>query len=400
MSSVYDPARHEAVTGAGWSSEHATAEIMRIVADFEAALGADGAWPSHPREGPTREPRWALYAGAAGAVVSLRILRRAGYGTMDLSPLLPRIHAAYLDHPDEGYETGLQLGEIGILTPAVLADPGDTALSSRLSQCMECTLGHKARETTSGEAGMMHAALTLFRETGDEIWKDLYCRAAESLWQAWTLRPETGEWLWTSDIFGYVRSYYGACHGVAGNANAFLRGADLLPRDRTEVIVARVAGTLDRAALRDGADINWPVSGDRSGTRRLVQWCHGAPGVVAALGRTPRTDSAGSALLDRLLLQAGELVWKAGPPVKGPSVCHGSAGNGYAFLALYQRTGEAIWLSRARRFAMHGIEQCRNARERFGQGKYTLWTGDGGLAVYLHHCLAPEHAALPGLELF
>jgi len=400
MSSVYDPARHEAVTGAEWSSRDVADEIVRIVTDFEAALGADGGWPSHPLDWPTREPRWALYAGAAGAVVSLRILCRAGYGTIDPSPLLPRIHAAYLDHPDEGYETGLQLGEIGILTPAILAGLADAALSDRLRRCLGRTLGHKARETTSGEAGMMHAALTLFRETGDEVWKDLYCRAAKSLWQAWTPRPETGEWLWTSDIFGSVRSYYGACHGVAGNAHAFLRGADLLASDRAELIVDRVAGTLDHAALRDGADINWPVSGDPSGARRLVQWCHGAPGVVTALGRTPRIDSAGSALLDRLLLQAGEFVWKAGPPVKGPGVCHGSAGSGYAFLALYHRTGEEIWLARARRFAMHAIEQCRHSRERFGQGRYTLWTGDGGLAVYLHHCLAPGHAAFPGLELF
>jgi len=48
---------------------------------------------------------------------------------------------------------------------------------------------------------------------------------------------------------------------------------------------------------------------------------------------------------------------------------------------------------------MHAIGQRQRMRERVGQGRYTLWTGDGGLAVYLHHCLNPEQTAFPGLEL-
>jgi hypothetical protein len=54
-------------------------------------------------------------------------------------------------------------------------------------------------------------------------------------------------------------------------------------------------------------------------------------------------------------------VWRAGPLTKGPSLCHGTAGNGFAFLSLYQRSGDALWLSQARRFAMHAIEQLRRA---------------------------------------
>jgi len=38
-------------------------------------------------------------------------------------------------------------------------------------------------------------------------------------------------------------------------------------------------------------------------------------------------------------------------------LCHGTGGNGYAFLKLYRRTGDAQWLDRARAFAMRGIEQ-------------------------------------------
>lgn len=201
-----------------------------------------------------------------------------------------------------------------------------------------------------------------------------------------------------------MRRYYGACHGVAGNAGALLSGADLLPPEWTEIVLERTVQALTAGAAHNGDQINWPLSADASGTRMLVQWCHGAPGIVAAIGGVPRTGSTASEQLDRLLVKAGELVWKAGPVAKGPGICHGTAGNGYAFLALYCRTGEARWLERARRFAMHAIEQRRKHQSQYGQGRYTLWTGDGGLAVYLCHCLLQENGPtitpFPGLEAF
>ena len=35
-------------------------------------------------------------------------------------------------------------------------------------------------------------------------------------------------------------------------------------------------------------------------------------------------------------IKAGELVWERGLLKKGNGLCHGSAGNGYAFIHLYQ----------------------------------------------------------------
>src|SRR5215475_7840771 len=66
--------------------------------------------------------------------------------------------------------------------------------------------------------------------------------------------------------------------------------------------------------------------------------------------------------------------------------------NGYAFLKLQRRTGDAVWLERARAFAMNAAAQCRETRDQLGRGRYSLWTGDIGLAVYLWQCLklAPE----------
>jgi hypothetical protein len=90
---------------------------------------------------------------------------------------------------------------------------------------------------------------------------------------------------------------------------------------------------------------------------------------------------------EELALAGGELTWQAGPLVKGANLCHGTAGNGYALLALFTRTGDERWLARARAFAMHALGQVERARATTGQGRYTLWTGDPGTALYLADCL-------------
>ncbi len=89
-----------------------------------------------------------------------------------------------------------------------------------------------------------------------------------------------------------------------------------------------------------------------------------------------------------MLRAGGELTWRAGPLSKGSNLCHGTAGNGYAFLALFERTGDELWLARGRAFAMHSIAQVARARTELGRGRHTLWTGDPGTALYLADCLA------------
>jgi hypothetical protein len=103
--------------------------------------------------------------------------------------------------------------------------------------------------------------------------------------------------------------------------------------------------------------------------------------------------------LEPLLIGGGNFTWAAGPLANGSNLCHGTAGNGYAFLKLYRRTKNAMWLERARAFAMTAIAQCRGAREEFGRGRYSLWTGDIGLAIYLRDCLAAE-AYFPTIDVF
>jgi Lanthionine synthetase C-like protein len=100
------------------------------------------------------------------------------------------------------------------------------------------------------------------------------------------------------------------------------------------------------------------------------------------------------------MLAGAELVWRAGPPrlEKGPGICHGTAGNGYAFLKVLARTGDERWLERARRFAVHALEQVERSHRERGLGRYSLWTGDVGAALFAADCL-DARTAMPILDV-
>jgi hypothetical protein len=115
--------------------------------------------------------------------------------------------------------------------------------------------------------------------------------------------------------------------------------------------------------------------------------------MVTSFGPIARRDDE----LTELLVAGGELTWTAGPLVKGPGLCHGTAGNGYAFLWLLDRTGDERWLERARAFAMHAAAQVARARAAYGRGRYSLWTGDVGAACLLASCITAD-PAMPVLD--
>lgn len=400
---MFDRARHEALCSSVWNEDVVRRALMSIVCGIEKSLLPGSCWPTHPLDAasyPRVGPLWTAYAGASGTVHALQILRRYGYQVSDLTHLFSTIHESYLQQPDVSVEPGLQLGELGVILPALLAQPENQQLEEKLIRCMAATVNLPLYEITSGQSGMMHAALALYRKTEKAIWKDLYISGAAALLENWQYDSKTKEWLWESQVFGVKRCYYGACHGIAGNANILLQGMDLLESDCSELIITRAVDTLSLSVEQNAEIANWVHYARPNVKKMLVQWCHGAAGIVTAMARTPDTDSDYSQRLDELLTKAGELVWQAGPLKKGSNICHGTAGNGYAFLYLYHRCGDKVWLDRARRFAMHAIEQCQKDRLSYGQGRYTLWTGDAGLAIYLHHCLYPETAAIPGLDLF
>jgi hypothetical protein len=358
--------------------------------------------PGHPLDegGDPAPPHKSIYLGTSGVLWAMWYLQRAGAVSLRTEPsdLIDRVYEAYLAQPDTGdVVPSYFLGEVGILLIRWRLG-GSREAADRLCEAITRNIPNPTNEALWAAPGTMVGALHMFGWTGEERWRELYLDNVEQLWRTWLPSDHAPCHLWTQDLYGSIVQLLGAGHGFAGNAYALLRGAALLPAERREELYDRCVETLRTTAVFEGDGANWPPS---TGTPRpgrtqiLVQWCHGAPGIVTGLADFPVRRSVE---MDEMLVKAGNTVWNAGPLTKGPGICHGTAGNGYAFLKLHRRTGDPVWLARARSFAMHAIAQSERAQQQYGRRRYSLWTGDPGLAVYLWHCLTGS-GGLPALDI-
>ena len=400
---LFEPDRHEALDNTPWNADQAHDALRRIVQDIERHRAAPGHWPDHPLDAADDMPATgchSLYLGGAGVLWSLWYLQREGAVSLARDPRddIEHSHAAYLRGPDTGEVVpSYLLGEVGILLVGWRMTGADT-VADRLYDAVQSNLHNPTNEALWAAPGTMVAAWHLWEATHEARWRDLFLQNVDQLWRTWHFDEPAQCHLWTQDMYGKVTQYLGAGHGFVGNAYPLLKGAAVLDAKRRETLFERCVNTLRRTARKEGVAVNWPpglFAPRPGGPSMLVQWCHGAPGVVTALADFPRGLSSE---MDTLLIGAGHAVWQAGPLSKGHGLCHGTAGNGHAFLSLYQRTGDPLWLERARAFAMHAIVQQERMRQQHGQGRYTLWTGDPGLAVYLWHCLQGR-AGLPALDI-
>ena len=324
---IFRAKEHVPLAGGPWDERLARYAIADIADETVAA-------------GPPEEA--GVYAGVAGELYALRALGREVEW-------------------DVGAGDGPSLtdGEVGIAL--VLRDV------DRFRAAAPACIADPWNELLYGAGGALVAARLL----GED---DIAREAIRRLWSTWTFDSKLRACIWTEQFDGKRRRHLGFAHGLVGNAYALLRAAPLQSREHQTELVKRVVETLERTAVREGNLVNWPPEPDSPKAQIRVQWCHGAAGVVCALAGAPAHRE-----LDTLLLAAGELVWEAGPLRASAGLCHGTAGNGWAFLKLNRRTRDRKWLERARRFAMHAIEQR--------SGERGLWEGDLGVALYLQACI-------------
>lgn len=327
---IFNPERHEPATKTAWTERLARFAIRDIV---DEALEA----------GPPEEA--GVYAGVAGERYALRVLGE------DVDwPVGPGDGAGFAD------------GEVGIALAAADVE--------RFRAAARGALEDPWNELLFGAAGVLVAARLLGE---DEIARGAIAR----LWSTWSFDSKARACIWTQAWDGHSEQFLGFAHGLVGNAYALLTSIPLQGLEHQTELLERVVEALERTAIRDGGLVNWLPTPDSPADGIRVQWCHGAPGVVCALAGAPSHRR-----LDALLLAAGELAWEAGPVRGGAGLCHATAGNGWAFLKLNRRTQDRKWLARARRFAMHAIEQR--------QGERGLWSGDLGLALYLRACIEAD----------
>jgi hypothetical protein len=382
---LYDPAAHEPLADEPWHPARVRAAIGRIVADADAAFDPHDLWPADEWDlWEARPPLSGIYVGAAGVIWALDALRRRGLAEtrIDLTAAAHRGVEKYRELPDfadppHGHAS-LWDGESGVLLVAWRLEPSPALADDLLARVRE-NAHNETNELMWGAPGTMLAARAMSDSTGDARWSEAWRESADELIARW--EPDG---LWTQRLYGDVVRYLGPAHGFAGNVLALAQGGALTPE-----LARRARDTAARTAVLEDGLANWAPHEamgliGKDGEIR-VQWCHGAPGVVACL----------AGLLDEELLLAGaELTWRAGPLRKGPSLCHGTAGNGYAFLRAFERTGDERWLDRARAFAVHALRQVEAA-----PGRYSLWTGGIGAAFYAADCL-DARAGVPTLDVW
>ena len=384
---LYRPEAFEPLTDSSWDEERVRAAIRSIVADTDASFRGPKlfwkaeAWDKWQATSPMKN----LYVGTAGVLWALDELRRRGHAetTLDLADLALRNVELFRERPDIGKwvklpgppESGFMAGETGILLVAYQLAPSEQLAADLLAR-VRANVDNQAEEVMWGAPGTLVAARLMHEWTREQGWRDAAKETAEALWSR---RGSDG--LWVQRLYGQELRSLTPPHGLVGNVQALRPVLDARRRRKLE---RETAAVLTRTAVVEDGLANWPPR-DRpelpgpDGQIR-VQWCAGAPGIVIA---------AADYLDEEPLLRGAELPWHTGPPNldKGPGICHGTAGNGYAFLKAFARTGDERWLERARRFAVHAQEQVERLRTQRGGARHSLWTGDLGVALYAADCL-------------
>jgi hypothetical protein len=401
---LFDPARHEPLQAIPWDEDRVRACIGRILAGTEASFTPQGWWPPHPLDVEPGEdpaqPATPLYHGACGVVWALHHLQDQGAVRLQrdyrdaagLADLLAR-NTAWLGDEAAVQAGAFLMGELPLRLLGHAAMPL-SATADRLAALIAAQVSHPARELMWGSPGTLLAALFLHERTGEARWAELFRSTAAVLWSQLSWSEEFGCHYWVQELYGRSSTYLDAVHGFVATAVPLIRGRGLLAQADWDSWQACIENTVLRTATWEGEQANWRAVLTPLPTRPLLmQYCHGAPGFVICLAGLP------GAALDALLAAAGEAVWAAGPLIKGSNLCHGTGGNGYTFLKLHQRTGDAVWLQRARAFAMHGIAQTEASEQQYGQLRYSLWTGDLGFAIFLWNCVR-SHSDFPTLDVF
>jgi hypothetical protein len=375
---LYQPTRFGALMDEPWVPARVEDAIAAIVADADAAFDPEALWPAHEWDAWEKPlPLSGLYVGAAGVIWALDELQRRGHAEPSRHSAAAVMRAVALEQAtpdfaaDEHYRPGaLMSGETGALLVAFRLT-SDAGVADDLHALVSGNVNNPTDDISWGAPGTLLAALAMGEWTGERRWDEAARESATALRER---RGEDGLWRQDDDYRGFS-----TLHGVAGNTLALLRF------EPDAALASESAAVLSRHAFCEDGLANWPgsprpqLARPRDG-RICLQWCTGAPGVVAG---------AWEYLDEDLLLAGAELIWRAGAhgDEKGHGLCHGTAGNGFALLKAFARTGDERWLERARRFAVHALAQAERIAAANGRRRYSLFNGDVGTALFAAACL-------------
>ncbi|CAG8796857.1 20051_t:CDS:2 [Cetraspora pellucida] len=176
--------------------------------------------------------------------------------------------------------------------------------------------------------------------------------------------------------------YIGAIHGVAGIITIILQCGELaIPYlDELFQTIEWLIGIVQM-------NQNYPAR-IQSTHDDLIQFCHGAPGIIISLLKIyslyPTHVSSKNILLNAI--SKVDLVWERGILKKGVTgLCHNTLGNAYTFLLAYLVTRDDIQLKRALALGLYGGEwevETHKGEVRVPDHPWSLFEGLGGGVIY------------------
>jgi len=270
-------------------------------------------------------------------------------------------------------------------------DPGVQALEIACRSRLDMSYGEQLREFVNpnfaadecellyGRAGTLQAIQFLRRELYHPtlLTETVKRLVAEIVAEANRCKKEGRLWKW------HDKEYLGAAHGAAGILLILCHFDKEFPigfsrADLRQFLVQCMEMQFPSGNMpsRVGADYD-----------ELVHWCHGAPGWVAPLLKFEEIRKA---------LKCGLVTWERGIlTTKGLGLCHGTAGNAYSFLQIYQHTGDELWLRRAQHFAWYMVDKWDELYD-IADNQLSLFEGVGGALSLLLDLRNPSDARFCG----
>ncbi|KAI5706251.1 hypothetical protein M8J76_011573 [Diaphorina citri] len=202
----------------------------------------------------------------------------------------------------------------------------------------------------------------------------------------------------------YGTEYLGACHGLSGILQVLLCEKNYVKSNPDiEKDIKETVDFLLKLQMPNGnfpADLKelYSPTDAKSAANELVHWCHGAPGVIYLMAKAYLFWGEEKYL--NSCIKCGEVIWEKGLLKKGPGICHGVSGNGYAFLLLYRLTKDEQYLHKAYLFANFMLSDDFKRNARMPDAPFSLYEGLAGTACFFIDLMQPEKAAFPFMDVF
>jgi len=278
-------------------------------------------------------------------------------------------------------------------------------------------------EILYGRAGYIQALIFAYSYTRDEALLSAAVRVVDSLIHTGkefsrlskSKSPLMYEW--------HEKRYLGAAHGLSGILYTILvvmqhhrwhHDRDNTHEEKSKKQKVESVDNLnykfDDKVIKSSIDFiistrlptgNYPTRDD-SEEDRLVQWCHGAPGVVLLLCKA--YEVFGDSKYGELACDGCDAVWGRGLLKKGLGLCHGIAGNAYAFLATYKVTKQEKYLHRACQFSKFpwATDSTHLLKEmiKTPDWPYSLYEGIGGAVLLYNDLVLINKGSLPEFPFY